>query len=100
MDLQTALFLLATLVVVGAALSRLRPRGNAADLAITRAVNDALAREFAPGTAHIDVKTFDGVVVLGGTVREFAQLERAVEIAGKVPGVKSVDRRVSVRSGT
>lgn len=99
MSAQTAFILFITLIVLAFLLSRLRPAGRGADLAVTAAVNAALVKEFPFSNIQIDVKTFDGVVILGGFTREYEQAKRAVEIARGVPGVKSVDNLISIRSG-
>ena len=65
---------------------------------VAAAIDSALAREFPLAVIRVDVKVFDGVAILGGDVREFAQARRAVEIARATPGVKSVDNRIAVRS--
>lgn len=99
MSAQTA-FLLFLLVVLLAFLVAFKgPGKRSEDQIITATVVEAFAKEFAFSTVSIDVKTFDGVVVLGGFVREFDQAKRAVEIAGGIKGVKSIDNRMSVRSG-
>lgn len=104
MSAQTAFLLFLAMVALAVLLARLRPPRRGADAEITAAVNaalaTALAREYPLANLQVDVKTFDGVVILGGFVREFAQARRAVEIAGGVPGVKSVDNRMSIRSGS
>jgi len=97
MSATTAFLLFCGVVLLAVVASRLRPaRGG--DAAITAAVNAALAREFPLATFQIDVKTFDGVVILGGFTREYEQVEQAVAIARGVAGVKSVDSRMTVRA--
>ncbi len=61
--------------------------------------NAALQAEFPLGNAQVDVKTFDGVVILGGIVREREHAVKAVSLASAVVGVKSVESRITVRSG-
>lgn len=92
-----AVFLLVVLLAV--LLSFTRPKRQGPDVEITASVNERLTQEFSTSNVRIDVKTFDGVVILGGYVREFEQAKRAVEIASRVSGVKSVDNRMSVRAG-
>lgn len=91
-----AVFLLVVLLAV--LLSFTRPQRQGPDIEITAIVNERLTQEFSTSNVQIDVKTFDGVVILGGFVREFEQAKKAVEIARGVTGVKSVDNRMSVRS--
>jgi len=103
MSAQTAFFLFIASVLLLILVGRSRNRPQGADAAITAAVTKAIDAELArdsPFTnSQVDVKTFDGVVILGGFVREFALAKRAVEIAKATPGVKSVDNRISVRTG-
>jgi Predicted periplasmic or secreted lipoprotein len=98
MDAQTAFLIFLVVVVAAIVLRRFLPASPGRDPATTAAIDAALAREFPLGAMRIDVKTFDGVVILGGYVRESAQAKRAVEIAQAMPGVKSVDNRIAVRS--
>jgi osmotically-inducible protein OsmY len=67
------------------------------DLAISAAVTEALTRENPFEYTRIDVKTFDGVVVLGGYVDEYDKMQQIVEIARKTPGVRSVENLIGVR---
>lgn len=99
MSAQTAFLIFLALVVLAVAASRLRPAPNPADAAITAELNQALASDLAFSNTQIDVKTFDGVVILGGFVRESEQLRKAVDMAKALPGVKSVDNRLAIRSG-
>lgn len=99
MSAQTAFLLFLAVVALAFLATRGRPAAHGGDAAITAAVNAALGKEFPFSTTQIDVKTFDGVVILGGSTREYEQAQRAVEIARRVPGVKSVENRMSVRSG-
>ncbi|MBI5518772.1 MAG: BON domain-containing protein [Desulfovibrio sp.] len=100
MNAQTAFLIFLAVVLAAVVLSRLRPERNPADTAITMEISNRLAKEFAPaGGVQVDVKTFDGVVILGGHVREHGQRLKAVEISRAVPGVKDVDDRIMVRSG-
>ena len=89
------LFLGAVLVLV--LLSRLRPPRSAADKSIILEISGALHREFPLAGIQVDVKAFDGAVILGGFVREQHQLERAAQIARATPGVKSVESRITVK---
>lgn len=79
--------------------TRLRPARRDSDLAITAAVNAAILGDFRFSTSQVDVKTFDGVVILGGFTREHELMKQAVALASTIPGVKSVDNRISIRSG-
>ena len=103
MAAQTAFLIFITLVLLAVLVGRNRNRPQGADAAITaavtKAINEELARAAPFANGQVDVKAFDGVVILGGHVREFALAKRAVEIAGATAGVKSVDNRISVRTG-
>jgi osmotically-inducible protein OsmY len=99
MSAQTAFVIFIAVVLLAIFVARTRPPAKSADRAITVAIETALAKEFFLGTIQIDVKTFDGVVILGGFTREFDQAKRAVEIARATPGVKLVDNRISIRPG-
>lgn len=66
------------------------------DLEITAAVTQALIRENPLENTHIDVKTFDGVVILGGFVDEYYKMQRVIEITKGVSGVKAVDNRIRI----
>jgi len=103
MSAQTAFLIFITLMLLAVLVGRNRNRPSGADAAITAAVTKAIDAELSGDSpfanSRVDVKTFDGVVILGGFVREFALAKRAVEIARATPGVKSVDNRISVRTG-
>jgi hyperosmotically inducible protein len=99
MDAQTAFLLFLAVVVVAVVLTRLRPARKDSDLAITAAINSAILSDFRFGASQIDVKTFDGVVILGGFTRDHEVMTQAVALASAIPGVKSVDNRISVRPG-
>jgi hyperosmotically inducible protein len=98
MSAQMAFAMFLLIVLLAVLLCFTRPKRKGPDVEINATVIRLLAREFVACNVHIDVKTFDGVVILGGQVREFDQAKRAVEIARRVNGVKSVDNRMSVRS--
>lgn len=99
MNALTAFALFLLVVGLAFALTRLQPPRAEKDIQITEAVNAALRAEFPLGNAQIDVKTFDGVVILGGIVREREQAVKAISLASAVVGVKSVESRITVRSG-
>ncbi|MDO9630465.1 MAG: hypothetical protein Q7I92_01005, partial [Humidesulfovibrio sp.] len=66
MNAQTAFLLFLAGVAVAVIVTRLRPARRDSDLAITAAVNAAILGDFRFSTSQVDVKTFDGVVILGG----------------------------------
>lgn len=67
------------------------------DSAITAKVKSALVDEKAIKSTDISVKTEKGVVMLSGFVATQAQAEQAVEVAGRVEGVKSVSDKLHVK---
>jgi len=89
----TALFLAVTLVsVVGCASTR-HSEGTGEyvdDSAITTKVKAAIFNEPGLKSAEINVETFKGVVQLSGFVNSNADIQRAVQVARGVSGVKSV----------
>jgi len=64
--------------------------GNVADASTIARVKTALAGEPLLKAAEINVEAREGVVQLTGIVDNRAQMERAVELARGVNGVKSV----------
>lgn len=96
MEPTTAFLLFLAVVLAAVVLSRLRKPRSPADHAIVLEITNALHREFPLGGVYVDVKAFDGAVIMGGFVREFQQLERALQIAHATPGVKSVESRMTV----
>ncbi len=74
------------------------------DSVITANVEQALDKAFKAeptgmNGSRLGVKTFDGVVMLSGDVKNEAEKVKAVETAKKVKGVKSIDDRITVVSG-
>ena len=60
------------------------------DTAITAKVKSAILGESSLKSAEINVETFKGVVQLSGFVNSQADINKAVEVARRVKGVKSV----------
>jgi osmotically-inducible protein OsmY len=60
------------------------------DTVITTKVKAAVFNEPSLKSAEINVETFKGVVQLSGFVRSQADINKAVEVARSVQGVKSV----------
>lgn len=60
------------------------------DTVITTKVKAAVLNEPTLKSAEVNVETFKGVVQLSGFVRSQADINRAIEVARGVPGVKSV----------
>lgn len=72
--------------------------GTAADdTAITARVKSALLAEAQVSGFAISVETTNGVVQLTGEVDNQAQIDRAVEIASKAEGTKSVQNQLRVK---
>lgn len=67
------------------------------DAAITAKVKTALVAEPGLKALQIDVDTADGVVMLSGAVDSPSSIDRATQVVQAVPGVKSVDNRLTVR---
>lgn len=96
----SALFLAITLVTaVGcASTSKQESTGEYMDdSAITTKVKAAILNEPTLKVAEINVETFKGVVQLSGFVTSTAMASKAVEVAGKVSGVKSVKNDMRVK---
>jgi len=69
------------------------------DAAITAKVKTALIGEPGLKALQIDVDTANGVVTLSGTVDSRTSVNRAIQVAQAVQGVRSVDNRLSVKQG-
>ena len=80
----------------GAAVLADKAMSSVNDAAITAAVNSALAKDDELSALRIDVDTVDGHVVLAGSAPNPDARRRASFIARGVPGVKSVDNRLSL----
>ena len=60
------------------------------DTVITSKVKAAILEDSSLKVNEINVETFKGIVQLSSFVRSRADINRAVEVAGKIRGVKSV----------
>jgi osmotically-inducible protein OsmY len=67
------------------------------DTVITTKVKAAVLNEPTLKSAEINVETFKGVVQLSGFVSSQANINRAIEVARAVPGVKSVKNDMRVK---
>ena len=67
------------------------------DTVITTKVKAAVLNEPSLKSAEINVETFKGVVQLSGFVSSQANINKAVEVARSVPGVKSVKNDMRVK---
>lgn len=69
------------------------------DSAITTKVKAAFVQDKTVDATDIKVDTFKGTVQLSGFADDHTEIERAVQIASKVPGVKSVRNDIQLKSG-
>ncbi|MGP1614170.1 MAG: BON domain-containing protein, partial [Pollutimonas bauzanensis] len=67
------------------------------DSVITTKVKAAILNEPTLKVAEINVETFKGVVQLSGFVGSQADIRKAVEVARKVGGVKSVKNDMRIK---
>lgn len=67
------------------------------DSVITTKVKTAILGEPTLKVAEINVETFKGVVQLSGFVSSAAMAEKAIEVASKVSGVKSVKNAMHIK---
>lgn len=89
----SALFLAVTLITVVGCASTSKQEGAGEyidDSVITAKVKAAILDEPTLKVAEINVETFKGVVQLSGFVNSQADINKAVEVARDVHGVKSV----------
>ena len=96
----SALFLAVTLASVVGCASTSKQEGTGEyvdDSVITTKVKAAILGEPSLKVAEINVETFKGVVQLSGFVTSTALANKAVEIAGKVSGVKPVKNDMRVK---
>ena len=68
------------------------------DTAITAKVKTAFAQD--PGVKAMDVKvdTYRGTVQLNGWVNTAAEKARAEEIAKTIPGVKTIENKIAIKT--
>lgn len=67
------------------------------DTVITTEVKTALLHTAGLRSAEITVETYKGIVKLSGFIDSKSQIEKAVDVAKHVKGVKSVDNDLSVK---
>jgi hyperosmotically inducible protein len=93
--------LLAAALVMGAGCSRDDGKTvgqNIDDAAITAKVKTAFAQDSAVKAIEVKVDTFKGAVQLSGWVTTAEEKARAEQIAKGVPGVKSVENKIALKS--
>jgi hyperosmotically inducible protein len=69
------------------------------DTVLTTKVKSAMMADEYVKSLDIKVETFKAEVMLSGFVDTQAQMDRSVEVAKAVPGVKNVDNRLSIKMG-
>lgn len=95
-----ASFLVLTLLTVTGCASTSTQEGTGEyldDSVITTKVKAAILNEPTLSSAEINVETFKGVVQLSGFVRSTASIGKAVEVASRVGGVKSVRNSLQLK---
>lgn len=70
--------------------------GTAADAALASRISQVLGAEQTLAGARIAVEAHDGVVYLRGKARSEVEVQRAVQLAAGVEGVKDVKSEVQV----
>jgi len=96
----TALFLAVTLASVAGCASSPQHEGTGQyidDTVITAKVKAAILDDATLKVAEINVETFKGVVQLSGFVNSQSDIDRAVVVASRVSGVKSVRNDMRVK---
>ena len=93
MSVFSAFFLALTLMVAGGCASTPQTEGTGEyvdDSVVTTKVKAALVNDPNVSAAEVNVETFKGVVQLSGFINSRADMNRAIELARNVKGVKSV----------
>jgi osmotically-inducible protein OsmY len=96
----TAFFLTLALLTVAGCASTQKGEGTAEyvdDSVITTKVKSAILAEATLSSSEINVETFKGVVQLSGFVNSRADIDKAVAVARRVGGVKSVKNDMRVK---
>jgi hyperosmotically inducible protein len=95
------IFLIAALVALVGCASTSKTEGTGEyidDSVITAKVKAAVLNDANLKSAEINVETFKGAVQLSGFVNSEADINRAVDVARKVNGVKSVKNDMRLKS--
>jgi hyperosmotically inducible protein len=95
------IFLATTLAVLVGCASTSKSEGTGEyidDSVITAKVKAAVLNDTNLKSAEINVETFKGVVQLSGFVNSESDINRAVDVASKVNGVKSVKNDMHLKS--
>ena len=98
---RTSIILLAAVALVLSGCASTSDKGSGGsyfdDAAITGRVKRAVYNEPSLKVGDISVKTEDKVVHLSGSVSSRAEVRKAVEVAGKVEGVKRVKNDLQIK---
>ena len=98
MLLNAAMGAILSVFLVGGSVVAESPEKAVSDSWITTKVKSELAADKEVSSTHIHVKTVEGVVTLTGTTKSQGSVDRAVEDANKIKGVKSVVNNLEVKS--
>ncbi len=96
----SAFFLTLTLLTAAGCASSPKTEGTGEyvdDSVVTTKVKAALVNDPNVSAAEVNVETFKGVVQLSGFVKTRAEMNKAIEIARGVPGVKSVKNNMTLK---
>ncbi|MGZ4971052.1 MAG: BON domain-containing protein [Methylobacter sp.] len=96
----SAFFLTLTLLTAAGCASSPKAEGTGEyvdDSVVTTKVKAALVNDPNVSAAEVNVETFKGVVQLSGFVKTRAEMNRAIEVARGVPGVKSVKNNMTLK---
>jgi osmotically-inducible protein OsmY len=98
--LVSAFFLTLTLLTAAGCASTAKTEGTGEyvdDSIVTTKVKAALVQDDNVSAAEVNVETFKGVVQLSGFVKSRAAMNRAIEVARGVSGVKSVKNAMQLK---